>query len=66
MFSLLHFSTLWNVVGNMCIFECAKRSLTHDLDDELWPVVWTSWDVLDLPQREHSVNHLAKNYVFPV
>ena len=43
-----------------------KRSLTYDLDGQFWPVVWTSWDVLDFPQRENAVNYFTKNYMFSV
>ena len=66
LFSLLHFSALWNEVSTACILDCAKRFLTYDLDNELWPVIWTGGDVFDFPQSEHSIDHFAENYVFPV
>lgn len=43
-----------------------KRSLTHDLNNEFWPVIWSGRDILNFPQREHPVNHFTENYVFPV
>ena len=66
LFSLLHFPALWSVVRAACILDYAKRGLTYDLDNELWPVIWASWNVLDFPQREHSIDHFTENYVLPV
>jgi hypothetical protein len=66
LFSLLHFSALWNVVKTACILDYAKRLLTYNLDNELWPVIWTGWDVLDFPQREDSIDHFTEDHVFPV
>ena len=65
-FLLLHFSTLWGVVSTAHISHCAKWFLTYNLDNELWPVIRTGWDVLDFPQREHSIDHFTEDYVFPV
>ena len=53
-------------VSIACIVDCVKLSLTHDLDNELWPVIWPGRDVLDFPQCEHPVNHFTENYVLSV
>lgn len=65
-FSLLHFSALWSVVSTGRILDRAKRFLTYDLDNKLGSIIRTRRDVLDFPQREHSIDHFTENYVFPV
>ena len=55
-----------DMVSTVCNQDCAKQLLTYDFDNELWPIVRTGWDVLDFPQRQHSIDHFAENYVFPV
>jgi len=62
----LHFSALWNVVSTPCAPDCANRLLAYDLDNEFWPVIWAGWNILDLPQCKHSIDHFTENYVFPV
>lgn len=48
------------------LFSPLHLSALHDFDNKFRPIVWSSRDVLDFPQRKHSVNHFAKDYVFPV
>ena len=66
LFSLLHFSALWNVVSTVSVPGCEKWLPTYDLDNEFWPVIWTGWNILDFPQCEHSIDHFTENYVLSV
>ena len=65
-FSLLHFSAFWDVVSTERTLDFVKHLLAYDLDNEFWPVIWTGWNVLDFPQRKHSIDYFTENYVCPV
>ena len=40
--------------------------LTYDLDSQLWSVVGPCGHILDFPQRQHAVDHLAEHDMLPV
>jgi hypothetical protein len=52
-------------ISNENALWCQGHEHTRDFDCELRSVVRPRWDVLNLLQREHAVDHFSK-HVFPV
>jgi len=43
--------------------ERKKAKHTSNLNSKFWPVIKPCWHILDIPQRQHPVDHLSENNI---